>query len=100
MSSATLGRATRVTKRRMRPRSELKRELVNVLRAKFPHDTIDISDGFEGSIHVLVVSRVFDKLAERGRYSYLWKIIQRAGFSEPENDSITVVVGVSPRELI
>jgi hypothetical protein len=81
-------------------RAELKRAIEAILRAKFPHDTIDITDGFEGSVHVLVVSRVFDKLPERGRYSYLWKIIKQAEFTESENDSITIVVGVSPREVL
>lgn len=101
MASSTLvNRKTIHKKPKSRSRGDVKRVLETTLREKFPHDTIDITDGFEGSIHVLVVSRVFSKLPERARYSYLWRIIERADFTEAEKDSITVVVGVSPRELM
>ncbi|HET6250526.1 MAG TPA: hypothetical protein VFE47_22755 [Tepidisphaeraceae bacterium] len=100
MPVSTVAESKSRAKRKSRSRADLKRSLEGALRIRFPHDTIDITDGFEGSIHVLVISRIFDRLPQRGRYAYLWKIIEKAGFSEAENDSITMVAGVSPREVL
>jgi hypothetical protein len=36
----------------------------------------------------------------RGRYAYLWKIVEGTNLTDAEKDLITVVVGVSPSELM
>ena len=84
---------------RARSRAVLKQLLRTAFRAKFPQDTVDISDGFEGNIHVLVVSNVFDKMGERTRYSFLWRIVERTELTPDEKDLITVLLAYSPREL-
>ncbi len=38
----------------MRPREEIKTVLESAIRAEFPNDTVDISDGYKDNIHVLV----------------------------------------------
>jgi hypothetical protein len=89
------------THKRTRPRARpaLKSLLQSALRGKFPSDTVDISDGFDGNIHVLVVSRVFDKMSERSRRAYLWNVIESTDMTDAELELITVLLAISPREL-
>ncbi len=54
-----------------RPRDEIKRILEETLRPAFPNDTVDISDGYQDNIHVLVVSRQFDEMDEREKHEIL-----------------------------
>jgi len=69
------------------------------LRQAFKDDTIDISDGFDKNIHILVVSRLFDKMGERARQSYLWRLVEKSDLSEAEKDLISVLLAISPGEL-
>lgn len=41
----------------IRPRDQIKQALDSAFRASFPHDTVDISEGYQDNIHVVVVSR-------------------------------------------
>jgi hypothetical protein len=43
--------------------------------------------------------RVCDAMSERARQGYLWKLVKGAGLTEAEQDLITLVYAVSPREL-
>jgi len=85
------------TKRRSR--DEVKRIIRNAFRQRFPHDTVDISDGYEDNIHVLVVSREFDKMREREKQDLMWTIIDRTPLTEEEKGLISLVYPVSPREI-
>jgi hypothetical protein len=85
---------------KMRSRPVLKKLIEASLREKFPQDTVEVSDGFEGNIHVLVVSRVFDKMAERAKFSYLWRIIESTDLTDAEKDLVTALIAYSPRELM
>jgi hypothetical protein len=89
---------TKRSKRRSRP--VLKLALQMALRQGFQHDTVDISDGYDGNIHVIVVSRIFEKMGEKTRQAYLWKLMEHANLTEAERDLVTLVYAISPKELV
>jgi len=66
----------------MRNRAVTKDVIRHRLRQEFPTDTVDVSDGYQNSIHVLVVSRKFDGLKEREKQEYLWGLIDSAGLED------------------
>jgi hypothetical protein len=78
----------------------LKLALQAALRRKFQHDTVDISDGYDGNIHVIVVSRIFERMGEKTRQAYLWKLMEQANLTEAETDLVTLVYAISPKELV
>lgn len=82
-----------------RSRDAVKRLLANAFRARFPHDTVDVSDGYRDNIHVLVVSREFDKLSEAEKQDLLWNIIDETPLRASEKSLISLVLPVSPAEI-
>lgn len=86
-------------KRRARSTAALKKILAQVLRARFPDDTVDISDGYDGNIHVLVVSRAFDRLTEKRKRDLLWRIINSTSLTDAEKNRVSLVLPFSVAEL-
>jgi acid stress-induced BolA-like protein IbaG/YrbA len=82
-----------------RNRSLIKKTLRNALRAAFPEDTVDISDGYLDNIHVVVVSRSFDAMSEKQKQQRLWKLIDATDLSDDEKSLISLVYPVSIAEL-
>jgi hypothetical protein len=80
----------------MRTRELIKSVLETAIRAEFPKDTVDISDGYKDNIHVLVVSRRFDKMTDDEQRDLLWGLIDRAGLDEGEKALISLALAVSP----
>jgi hypothetical protein len=87
------------TATRKRTKSQIKKILTEALRREFPHDTVDVSDGYKENIHVLVVSRAFDEMGEREKQQVLWRVIDRTDLTEEEKQLISLVYPVSIREL-
>jgi acid stress-induced BolA-like protein IbaG/YrbA len=84
---------------RKRSRTQIKKILSEALRQEFPHDTVDVSDGYKENIHVVVVSRSFDEMGEREKQQVLWRVIDRTELTEEEKQLISLVYPVSIREL-
>ena len=84
---------------RKRPRAKLKSALEQALRQEFPHDTVDVSDGYQDNIHILVVSRRFDKMDEQQKQDLLWGVIDRIDLTEGEKALISLVMPLSPTEI-
>src|SRR5438094_5126668 len=82
-----------------RSRAQIKSILRDAFRRAFPNDTVDISNGYKGNIHVLVVSRQFDRMNEREKPSFMWHLIDKTTLSEDEKSLISLVLPLSPREL-
>jgi hypothetical protein len=83
----------------MRNKSEIKAILEEAFRKVFPNDTVDISDGYQDNIHVLVVSRRFDAMTEKDKQDALWQIIDETDLTDAEKASISLVMPVSPAEV-
>lgn len=82
-----------------RDREEVKRILQEAFRKSFPEDTVDVSDGYQDNIHVVVVSRRFDKLKDRQRQDLMWKIVDGAQLDDQDKQLISLLYPVSPAEI-
>jgi RNase P protein component len=85
--------------KRPRDRETIKQALRETLRTEFPQDTVDVSDGYLGNIHVVVVSRSFDQMTEKEKQQRLWELIERTDLSAAERELISLVYPVSVAEL-
>ena len=82
----------------MKSREEIKKIIERKLREQFPHDTVDISDGYQDRIHIIVVSRKFDEMTDKDATEYLWSLIQNA-IEEDEQTLISLIIPYSPAIL-
>ena len=80
-------------------RARVKRSVVGAFRDEFPTDTIDVTDGFEDLIHVVVISRRFDGRSLDDRADYLCSVLDRAGLPPEERGLISLLAAISPGEL-
>jgi stress-induced morphogen len=80
--------------------SKLKRKIRKALKEvyfKDPQDLVDVSDGPEDSIHVVVVSRKFDGRRLKERNDLIWSVLEKL---KPEEwGKVTLSVGTSPEEI-
>ena len=86
-------------RQRPRTRSAVKKTLVEAFRVVFPHDTVDISDGYMDNIHILVVSRKFDKMTDRQRQRMMWSVMDGTNLGKDEKHLISLLYSVSPAEI-
>jgi hypothetical protein len=84
---------------KQRSRTQIKRILSDAFREKFPHDTVDVSDGVDDLIHVLVVSRQFDKMTPKQQDELMWRIVDRAPLTGDEKGLVSLIHPLSPRQL-
>ena len=82
-----------------RDREQIKEILRQAFRRRFPDDTVDVSDGFEENIHVLVVSRKFDMMNERTKQDLMWEIIDDTDLSDEEKGLISLAYPISVAQI-
>lgn len=97
MAKKTKRASSRLPGKRSRPK--LKSALEQAFRKEFPHDTVDVSDGYQDNIHILVVSRRFDKMDEQQKQDLLWGVIDSTDLTEGERVLISLVMPLSPAEI-
>ena len=78
---------------------QLKKKIEKILRAVFPGETVDVSDGHGDNIHVIVVSRKFDGMREKERQELLWRAIDEGDLSDAEKVLISLILPYSPGDL-
>jgi len=83
----------------MRNRDQIKAVLDGAFRQEFPKDTVDLSDGYQNNIHVVVVSRRFDGMEEKAKQDLLWSVIDATDLTDAEKHLISLVHPVSPAEV-
>ncbi len=77
----------------------LKQKIKEIIKHHFSDDTVDVSDGYGGNIHVVVVSRKFDDLSEKEKQELLWNIIDQSDLSDEQKVKISMILPMSPAEL-
>lgn len=80
---------------------DLKRKIYDTLKSGYfnsPDDLVDVSDGTEGYVHLVVVSRKFDGRRVQDVDDLIQSELQR-GLTDEEQSRITMLVGVSPEEV-
>jgi len=83
-----------------RRKDDLPDRIRGILKTEFPDETVDVSlSGIRDNVHVIVVSNKFDRMTEKKKQDYLWKLIDESSLSEEEKLRISMVLPVSPKEL-
>ena len=81
--------------------AQLKAKIRDTLRGAYfkdPEDLVDVSDGPEDSIHLVIVSRKFDGRRMKEKNDLIWSfLVQKL---QPEEwGKVSLSVGTSPEEL-
>ena len=65
---------------------------------KDPDDLVDVSDGPDDSVHVVVVSHKFDGLRMKAKNDLIWSVLSQKLRPE-EWGKVSLSVGTSPEEI-
>lgn len=80
---------------------QIKRRVADALKGGFFKDTddyIDVSDGADDNIHVVVVSRKFDGRRTKEKLDLIWaELLQK--LTADEWGKVSLSVGVTPEEI-
>ncbi len=79
--------------------ASLKQKIEELLKAEFPGETVDVSDGYKDNIHIVVVSRKFNDMREKEKLDVVWQIIDGSDLTDAQKTLISLIVPYSPREL-
>ncbi len=63
------------------------------LRNAFPEDTIVISPGYSGRIHVKVVSERFSGMSDRDKQAYLYEVLREHLAEDAQAVSLAIAYG-------
>ena len=73
------------------------RRVVSALREVFPHDTIATDEGYNGRVHVKVVSERVNGKSEREKQQMVWDLLrQKLG---PDAEAVSLAVAYGTDEL-
>ncbi len=84
----------------MRADPKIKKIIEELLRNEFnKNSTVDITDGYQDNIHVVVVSRKFSGKSEKEKEDMIWSVIETSDLSDSDKNKISLIVPYSPEEL-
>jgi len=81
--------------------SHLKQKIRDVLKDSYfddPDDLVDVSDGPDDSVHVVIVSRKFDGRRMKEKNDLIWSVLVNKLCPE-EWGKVSLSVGTSPEEI-
>lgn len=81
--------------------AQLKEKIHDVLKGGYFQDTddlVDISDGPDDSIHVVIVSRKFDGRRMKEKNDLIWSELSQK-LAPEEWGRVSLSIGVSPEEI-
>jgi len=77
-----------------------KKKIEELLRQEFnENSTVDVSDGYQDNIHIVVVSNKFSGKSENEKHDMLWNVIEASDLSDFEKNKISLIIPYSPAEL-
>ena len=80
---------------------QLKDKISGALRDAYfkdPNDLVDVSDGPDDSIHIVIVSRKFDGRRMKEKNDLIWSVLVQK-LAPEEWGKISLSVGASPEEI-
>jgi stress-induced morphogen len=80
---------------------QLKDRISGALRDAYfkdPNDLVDVSDGPDDSIHIVIVSRKFDGRRMKEKNDLIWSVLVQK-LAPEEWGKISLSVGASPEEI-
>ncbi len=81
--------------------AELKQKIRKVLKDAYfqdPDDLVDVSDGPDDSVHVVIVSHKFDGRRMKDKNDLIWSVLSQK-LHPDEWGKVSLSVGASPEEL-
>ncbi len=79
---------------------QLKKKIEELLRNEFnENSTVDVSDGYQDNIHIVVVSHKFSGKTENEKQDMLWRLIESGDISDLEKNKISLIIPYGPEEL-
>ncbi len=79
---------------------QIKKKIESLLRREFnENSTVDVSDGYQDNIHIVVVSRKFSGRSENEKLDMLWNLLETGGLSDSDRNRISLIIPYSPEEL-
>jgi len=81
--------------------SHLKQKIRNALKGAYfkdLDDLVDVSDGPDDSIHVVIVSRKFDGRRMKEKNDLIWSVLVR-NLAPEEWGKVSLSIGTSPEEI-
>jgi stress-induced morphogen len=79
----------------------LKQKIQDVLKEKYfsaPDDLVDVSDGPDDSVHLVIVSRKFDGRRIKEKNDLIWSLLT-ANLQPEEWGKVSLSIGTSPEEI-
>ena len=80
---------------------QVKKKVYDVLKHGYfsdPDDAIDVSDGPEDSIHLVIFSRKFTKRSMKEKHDLIWSELMQK-LNTDEWSKISLSIGASPEEI-
>jgi hypothetical protein len=80
---------------------QLKRKIREVLKHGYfrdADDLVDVSDGDEGNIHLVIVSRKFDRRRTKEKDDLIWSELTKS-LTPEEWGKVSLSIGTSPEEI-
>jgi stress-induced morphogen len=80
---------------------QIKQKIRDTLRGSYfkdPDDLVDVSDGPDDSIHVVIVSRKFDGRRMKEKNDLIWSVLVQ-NLCPEEWGKVSLSVGTSPEEI-
>jgi len=80
---------------------QLKQKIHDMLKGGYfqdADDLVDISDGPDDSIHVVIVSRKFDGRRMKEKHDLIWSELSQK-LAPEEWGRVSLLIGVSPEEI-
>ena len=81
--------------------AQLKQKVYNVLKNGYfsdPDDAVDVSDGPEDSMHLVIFSRKFTKRSMKEKHDLIWSELMQK-LTTDEWSKISLSIGASPEEI-
>jgi stress-induced morphogen len=80
---------------------DLKKKIHDVLKSVYfqdPDDSVDVSDGPDDSVHVVIVSRKFDGRRVKEKNDLIWSVLTQ-NLASDEWGKVSLSIGKSPEEI-
>ena len=81
--------------------AQLKQKIHDSLKTVYfgdPDDSVDVSDGPEDSIHLVIVSRKFDGRRMKEKNDLIWSLLVK-NLTQEEWGKVSLSIGASPEEI-